>query len=361
MTSSDKNPAARRATIADVAAHAKVSTATVSRALSGTYPVASETRRRVDDAVAALGYVVNAQARALAGARTRSVGIIINEIVDPFYAYIARGVEEEASSTGRLCLVCCTHGDPAQELAFIDMLHERRADAVILVGGSIGDKRHSGEIVRRGKALRDSGSMLIHCGRATPGEEIAAVEYDNEGGALAATDHLVTNGHRRILFLGGPSKLSTVKARLEGHRRGLSARGVDFDPDLVRPGALGQRFGYQGLKKALASGLRFSAIFAANDNTAIGAYHALEEARLRVPEDMSIVGYDDLPSASLLRPALTTVNIPLEEMGRRAVRLAVSRGDEYADGYPASNGDVRLGTHLVVRASVAARRNRPKA
>ena len=349
----------RRATIADVAALANVSSATVSRALSGNYPVADATRARIDAAVSELGYVANAQARALAGIPTRTVGIIIQEIVDSFYAFVARGVEQEAAASGRLCLVCCTHGDPRQELAFLDLLAEQRADAVILVGGSISDKRHAGEVIARGKSLRDTGSLLIHCGRATPSEDIAAVEYDNGGGAFAATDHLLTNGHRRILYLGGPKRFSTSVDRLEGYRRALASRGVEVDPDLIQLGALGQRFGYERLKSVLAEGrVDFTAIFAANDNTAVGAYQALDEAGLRIPDDVSIVGYDDIPVAALLRPALTTVNIPLEEMGRRAVRLAVAHGNEYADAYAVSSHNVRLGTHLVLRDSVGPARRK---
>ena len=345
----------RRATLADVAALAKVSSATVSRALSGNYPVAEATRARIDAAVAELGYVVNAQARALAGQPTRTVGIVINEIVDHFYAFVARGVEQEAAASGRLCLVCCTHGDPRQELAFLDLLAEQRADAVILVGGTIAEKRHAAEIMARGKSLHDTGSLLIHCGRATPSDDIAAVEYDNTGGAFAATDHLLTNGHERILYLGGPPKLSTSLDRLAGYRKALAGRGVEADPALIQLGAFGQRFGYERLKAILAEGTpSFTAVFAANDNTAVGAYQALLEAGLRIPEDVSVVGYDDIPAATLLRPALTTVNIPLEEMGRRAVRLAVSHGNEYGDAYAATSRNVRLGTHLVLRDSVAA-------
>ncbi|GLZ81696.1 LacI family transcriptional regulator [Actinorhabdospora filicis] len=344
----------RRATIADVAARANVSSATVSRALAGNYPVAKDTRERIEAAVSALGYVVNAQARALAGQATRTVGIIIQEIVDPFYAFVARGVEQEAAVTGRLCLVCCTHGDPRQELAFIDLLHEQRADAVILVGGAISDKRHAGEIMARGASLRQHGGLLIHCGRATPSADIAAVEYDNEGGAFAATDHLITNGHTRILYLGGPRRMSTSADRLAGYKRALSSRNLPFDPDLVRLGAFGQPFGHTGMLEALDAGLDFTAVFAANDSTAIGAYAALSSRGLRVPEDISMVGYDDIPAARLLKPELTTVHVPLEEMGRQAVRLAAA----HADGY--GGGDIRLGTHLVLRDSVSAPRRKKR-
>lgn len=344
----------RRATVTDVARLAGVSTATVSRVLNRNYPVATATRERVEEAMRELGYVVNAHARALAGVSGRTVGIIVNELIDPFYAYIARGVEREASLGGRLCLVCCTQGDPKRELAFIELMHERRADAVVVVGGSVADRAHTAELGRRARDLEAGGSKLVLCGRPSLGEEAcgAAVEYDNEGGAFAITDHLLTQGHERILYLGGPPALSTTRDRLAGHRRALELRGVARDPGLEQLGSFSRSFGRGRMAELLREGPDFTAVFAANDNVAAGAAQALEEAGVRVPQDMSLAGYDDIPVAQELRPRLTTVHIPLEEMGRQAVRLAVPGGDEDEWREP-STGTVRLGTHLVVRDSVA--------
>jgi LacI family transcriptional regulator len=345
----------RRATVVDVARHAGVSTATVSRVLNRNYPVAAATRERVESAVRELGYVVNAHARALAGASNRTVGIIVSELVDPFYAYIARGVEREAGAGGRLCLVCCHQGDPQRELAFIELMHERRADAVVLVGGSVDDRAYKGELARRAHQLDADGSKLVLCGRPSLGEGVptVGVEYDNEGGAFALTDHLIAQGHERILCLGGPPGLSTARDRLAGHRRALELRGIPRDPALEQPGPFSRTFGYRRMAEVLREGLRFTAVFAANDIVAAGAAQALEEAGVRVPQDMSLVGYDDIPVAQELRPRLTTVRIPLEEMGRQAVRTALSGGDEDDWRAPAT-GTLRVGTQLVVRESVAA-------
>ncbi|MEV0096754.1 LacI family DNA-binding transcriptional regulator [Streptomyces sp. NPDC050738] len=344
----------RRATVTDVARLAEVSTATVSRVLNRNYPVATATRERVEEAMRELGYVVNAHARALAGVSGRTVGIIVNEVIDPFYAYIARGVEREAALGNRLCLVCCTQGDPQRELAFIELMHERRADAVIVVGGSVADRTYTAELARRARELEAGGSKLVLCGRPPLGEESlsASVEYDNEGGAFALTDHLLTQGHERILFLGGPPGLSTTRDRLAGHRRALELRGIAHDPALEQLGTFSRAFGWRRMTELLKDGPEFTAVFAANDIVAAGASQALEEAGLRVPQDMSLVGYDDIPVAQELRPRLTTVHIPLEEMGRQAVRLAVSGGDD-DDWREQSTGAVRLGTHIVVRDSVA--------
>lgn len=345
----------RRATINDVAERAGVSSATVSRVLNDNYPVARATKDRVERAIAELGYVVNAHARALAGTSNRTVGIIVHDVVDPFFSLIARGVESEASESGRLCMVSSTRGDPARELALVDLLHEQRADAVILVGGAHSDRAYAKELARRAEALDAGGARLVLCGRPSVGRDVptVSVEYDNEGGAFAITDHLLTQGHERILYLGGPPNLSTTRDRIAGHRRALEMRGVPFAPELVHTGAFSPAFGHHRLSEILRSKLEFSAVFAANDMVAIGAVQAMEEAGIRVPDDISLVGYDDVPTAQPLRPRLTTVHVPLEELGRQSVRLATpAEGDGWR---PAGEGTVRLGTHIVVRDSVRAR------
>ncbi|MFE9312130.1 LacI family DNA-binding transcriptional regulator [Streptomyces sp. NPDC006706] len=350
----------RRATVVDVAKRAGVSTATVSRVMNRNYPVSAATRERVEAAMRELGYVVNAHARALAGASGRTVGIIVSELIDPFYAYIARGVEREATDGDRLCLVCCTQGDPKRELAFIELMHERRADAVVLVGGSVEDRAYKAELARRARELDAGGSKLVLCGRPSLGDDVptVGVEYDNEGGAFAITDHLIRQGHERILYLGGPPGLSTARDRLAGHRRALELRGIARDPELEQPGAFSRAFGYRRMAELLCGGTQFTAVFAANDIVAAGAAQALEEAGVRIPQDVSLVGYDDIPVAQELRPRLTTVRIPLEEMGRQAVRVALNGGDE-DDWRAPTTGTLRLGTHIVVRESVAAPMNTP--
>jgi LacI family transcriptional regulator len=336
------------ATMADVAARAGVSSATVSRVINGNYPVSAATRQRVEQAIAELGYVANAHARALAGATNRTVGIIINDLVDPFYAYIARGVEREATRHGRLCMVCCTQGSHEQELALIDLLHEQRADAVILVGGAYEDRSYAAQVARRARALHASGSTLVLCGRPSLGEDVPTriVEYDNEGGAFAITDYLITQGHRRIVFLGGPPNLSTTVARLAGHRRALRFRG------LIHTGQLNRRFGYDRIRALLADKLDFTAVFCANDTVAAGVMQGLELAGVPVPEAISVVGYDDVPIAQELRPQLTTVRIPLEEMGRQAVRIGLDVVEDDAYLSPVQTAAV-VGTNIVVRSSVA--------
>ncbi|BCW11753.1 LacI family transcriptional regulator [Arthrobacter sp. NtRootA4] len=341
------------ATIADVAQAAGVSVATVSRALSGNYPVAKATRERIFRSVTDLGYVANAHARALAGATTRTVGIIINDVADPFFAYIARGVERQASAEGRLCLITATHGDKERELALVDLMREQRTDAVIVVGGASDDPRYRKQMADRARALAAAGSALVLCGRPSlgPGVPTKMVTYDNEGGAFAITDYLISQGHRRILYVGGPRDFSTTASRLAGFYRALDARGIERDPALVHEGAFGRGFGYSRMRELLEQDLGFTAVFGANDLVAAGILEALEERGIRVPEDISVVGYDDVPVASELRPRLTTVRVPLEELGREAVRLALAQSPH--DAGASSDNTLTVGTHIVIRDSVS--------
>ena len=341
-----------KATVNDVARHAGVSVATVSRVLSGNHPVASSTRARVLRSIRELDYVVNAHARALSGSPSKMVAIILNDVSAPFFNNVARGIEQHASLEQRLCLICSTGGDPDRELAVVSMLREQKTDAVFLIGGVRDTPEYRERMARLAGALHESGSRLVLCGRPAPGDDlpVTVVEYDNEGGAFAATSYLLSAGHREILFLGGYEGNTTTEERLAGVRRAMDAHGVAFSPDLVVPGPLVRRFGYETTKRLLAGGPRFTAVFGCDDLVAAGAIAALRESGRDVPGDVSVVGYDDLALAEDLYPALTTVHIPHDELGRTALRLALHRDDVDA---PAQH--VVLGTHVVVRQSVRAR------
>lgn len=352
----------RTSTIGDVARHAKVSTATVSRVLNGNYPVADATRERVLHAVAELHYTTNAHARALASAATRTVGIILNDFVDPFFSHILRGVEQQVSVTGHLAIVGAAHGDGERELTLIDRMREQRADAVIVVGGTVSNEKFRRRLAERAHILTSVGSQLVLCGRPPLGNGAPTknVSYDNEGGAFAITEHLISQGHERILYLGGPADLSTTTDRLAGYRRALQSRGLHADDDLVHVGAFGRRFGYDRTRELIDSGILRNAesrrseahaptaVFAANDLVAAGALEALTAAGISVPYDVSLVGYDDIPQSFELSPKLTTVHVPLEEMGRESVRIALNEADPF-DRNPGDS--VTLGTHVVTRDS----------
>ncbi|WP_329072248.1 LacI family DNA-binding transcriptional regulator [Streptomyces sp. NBC_01429] len=334
-------------TVRDVAKRAGVSASTVSRVLGGTYPVAAATRTRVLRAMRELDYVVNAHARALGGSTNKSVAFVVDDVTGPFYAHIARGVEEQASAEGRLCMLCTTHGDPQRVLAVVELMREQRADAVIVVGGAWEDKEYQERMTHFAHALDRAGSRLVLVGRPPLGEGVPAtvVEYDNENGAFAMTTHLLSLGHRRIAFVGKVPGLSTSGQRIDGFLRAHETLGFEADPELIVEGEFTRSFGYRAAARLLASGAAFDAVFAATDMVAAGVLQALREGGVRVPEDVSVVGYDDIPVAIDLYPALTTVSIPHEELGRTAVRLALHR-EELPDAQ-----HQMLGTHIVVRGS----------
>ncbi|MFD9324389.1 MULTISPECIES: LacI family DNA-binding transcriptional regulator [unclassified Streptomyces] len=347
----DKNAAASphgdASTVRDVAARAGVSASTVSRVLGGTYPVAKATRARVLKAMRELDYVVNAHARALGGSTNKTVAFVVDDVTGPFYAYIARGVEEQASAESRLCMLCTTHGDPQRVLAVVETMREQRADAVIVVGGAWDDKAYHDRMTHFAHALDRAGSRLVLIGRPPlgPGVPATVVDYDNEGGAFAMTTHLLSSGHRRVAYLGRVPGLSTSSQRISGFTRAHEMLGLELDPKLIVDGIFTRSFGYRGMRELLASGLEFSAVFAGTDMVAAGALQALREAGVRVPDDIALAGYDDIPTAIDVCPTLTTVHVPSEELGRTAVRLALHREE-----FPERQHQV-LGTHVVIRES----------
>ncbi len=347
---------ARAATVRDVAARAGVSTATVSRVLTGNRPVSAEVRRRVRKAIEDLDYVVNEQARSLSVANSRTVAILLADITWPFHNQVARGVEQEAVAEDRMCLVCTTMDDPDREMALIELLRKRNTEAVVLIGGVRDSPEYRTRIGRLAQALDGAGSRLVFCGRPTPDPAlpITVVEYDNEGGAFAAVCHLLSLGHRRIAFLGGPPGYTTTAPRLAGYRRALRDFGVEPDPALVRhcrpDGEPSRQFGYRTVQALVEQGpLPFTALFCYDDLVAAGAMAALREAGVDVPGDISVVGYNDEPTALDVVPGLTTVHVPHLELGRTAMRLALHRDDPMT---MAMRQNTVLGTHLVIRGTV---------
>jgi LacI family transcriptional regulator len=351
---SPAEPPSRATTLRDVAETAGVSVATVSRVLADNYPVATKTRQRVQRAVRELNYVVNTHARALAGVKTETVAFVMNDVRGPSFADAAHGAEQEAARRGRLCLLCLTEGDPERELDFLRLMREQQAAAVIVIGGVRDDESYRSRMTEFAHSLHNAGSRLVLCGRPSLGEGVPAtvVEYDNEGGAYAATTHLLTNGHRRILYLGVQQRQTTAAGRLLGYRRALADFGVGAEPDLMMPADFSRVSGYERVRDRLNRGVDFTAVFAASDMCAAGALAGLNDAGVRVPDDVSLVGYDDIELTQDLRPKLTTVHVPYVELGRTAVRLALDLREGSAT---ASDQHVVFGTHVVVRQSVARR------
>ncbi|WP_329343026.1 LacI family transcriptional regulator [Streptomyces sp. NBC_00663] len=339
-----------RVTIRDVAERAGVSAATVSRVLTGNYPVPHTTRAKVLRAARALDYVANPHARALVGAGRKTVAVVLRQVTSPFYAQVAEGVEAEASANGWLCMVGTTGGDPQRELDFVQLMREEGTRVVILVGGVVEDDDYRERIARYAHALDSAGARLVLCGRPSPDPElpVQVVMFDNEAGAYAITGHLLSAGHRRIVFLGGLPGNTALDARVRGYRAALAEHGLPPEAGHVVDCGLGRAAGRRAMAELLSRRRDFTAVFAGDDMVAAGALRAIAEAGLRVPDDISVVGHDDIPLAEDFHPPLTTVRTPAEELGRASMRLAL-RDPEDTGGAP-----LVLGSHIVVRDSVGA-------
>jgi LacI family transcriptional regulator len=347
-----------RVTIKDVAVHAGVSVASVSRVLSGgNYPVSDAVRSRVMRVVRDLDYVTNAHARSLAGGGTPTVSILINDITGAAFAHVAKGVEGATALRGWLSLVGTTGDDPDRELALVNLMRQQGVAAVLLLGGAYDYDEYQLRMARFARSLDAAGSHLVLVGRPGLRGDVPAttIDYDNESGAYAMACHLLSAGHRRILVLPGPAQLTTAQGRLNGARRAFEAYGAPFDRGLVRHGPYVDEYGYGAVEAALHETPDFTAVLAGTDTVAAGALRALRAAGLRVPDDVSIAGYDDIPLASQLSPRLTTVHVPYEEMGRVALRAVADRrkGAGTATRYTSVDAErLVLGTHVVVRDSV---------
>ncbi|AXG77966.1 LacI family DNA-binding transcriptional regulator [Streptomyces paludis] len=346
-------------TLADVAARARVSPATVSRVLNGNYPVAAATRERVLRAVDELDYVLNGPASSLAAATSDLVGILVNDIADPFFGIMAGAAQTEIGGqegTGRaggekLAVVCNTGGSPERELTYLTLLQRQRAAAVILTGGALEDPAHIAAMTAKLAKLADAGTRVVLCGRPPlQGSDaiVAALAFDNRGGGRRLTDHLLTLGHRRIGYVAGPVERTTTRDRLEGHRAALRDAGLDgASEELTVHGSYSRRSGYEATLELLRRAPDLTAVVAANDTVALGACAAVRDQGLRIPADISVAGFDDLPFSVDATPALTTVRLPLFEAGARAGRLAM--GTES----PPPGGIATIPAELMARASTA--------
>ncbi|MFC8505490.1 LacI family DNA-binding transcriptional regulator [Streptomyces sp. NPDC057411] len=340
-------------TLADVAARARVSPATVSRVLNGNYPVAATTRERVLRAVDELDYVPNGPASSLAAATSDLVGILVNDIADPFFGIMAGAAQHAIGEGGpgrtgggeKLAVVCNTGGSPERELTYLTLLQRQRAAAVILTGGSLEDPEHLAATAAKLARLTDAGTRVVLCGRPpVPGEASAAtLAFDNRAGARRLTEHLLSLGHRRIGYVAGPADRTTTRHRLEGHREALAAAGVPEGPTVH--GRYDRPSGYDATAELLRLDPGLTAVVAANDTVALGVCAALRDRGLSIPDDVSVAGFDDLPFSVDAVPALTTVRLPLYEAGSRAGRLALGT-DQAPPG-----GLALIPAELVVRGS----------
>ncbi len=329
----------RNVTIVDVAQEAEVSYATVSRVINNGAHVRPEKRERVLRAMAKLGFTVNQQARSLRAGRSQVIGLLVHDLGTSYIGEIIRGIEAELSAASYDLMLYTTHRRKTKEATYVSAITRGMADGLLLV------LPRNPEAYLESLRQRHFPYVLIdHQGIDETGPAVGATNWQ---GAYDATQHLLGLGHRRIGFITGQVEMGCARDRLAGYRAALAAAGVPADPALVREGDFFQPHGFAGARALLALPQPPSAIFASNDVSAFGVMEAVRDAGKRLPDDMSIVGFDDIPQAAQVNPTLTTVRQPLEQMGRTAARMLLEIiGDP---DRPAAR--VELPTELIVRAS----------
>lgn len=309
----------------DVAAHARVSVATASRVFAGNPNVTPDSRTRVLAAAEELGYVVNALARAMMGRGPQSIAFVVRAMIGPTFASLAAGVESVAGRNGHMVLMSATEGDLKRERDLIQILRELRVRAVLLVGSTESDASFDERAAGYARDLAQVNASLILCGRPPIAShpELISVDYDQPAGVGAAVDELVRLGHTRIAYIGEGKGMTTAELRLSGYESALRRHNIAPDPLLIRTAANLEADGARAADELLRSGIPVTAIVTMTDNIAIGAYRAARALGLSLPDELSIVGFDDAPVVGDLTPALTTVHPPFFELGVRAAQIAL--------------------------------------
>jgi LacI family transcriptional regulator len=331
--------------LAHVAREAGVSIATASRVLNGSsHPVSDATRERVLEAARRLGYSPSALARALVTRRSRIIGVMVGDIVDPYFAEITRGVEDIAARAGYMTIVCNADRRTEIEIDQLAVLSDYQAEGVIFAGSGYVDDPRGAELAAAVERARERGiSVLALAMRDFPCPRILA---DNRAAAYDITDYVLSLGHRRVAYISGPQGLYASRDRLEGFREAASDSGVDAD--LVYEGDFSYEQGYAGALQMIADAELPEAIIGANDETAIGVLAALRQARIEVPERVSVAGMTDTRLARF--SDMTTVSLPVYQFGAAAARRIV--------GSESSPSETVL-PHRVVPRSTTARRRQP--
>jgi LacI family transcriptional regulator len=328
-----------KVTIIDVAAEANVSYGTVSRVINHDVHVKQETRDRVLQTMVRLGYVANRQARSLAGGRTNSIGVLIPDLGTGYIGEIIRGIDAELGLSDLDLILYTTHRTASKEANYVTNLATGMVDGLILVL-----PRSPADFIG---ILTKQDFPFILIDHQGIGPDCPAVGAANWQGGFTATEYLIKLGHQRIGFITGWMDLGCALDRLDGYRSALRTNHIPDAPELIYEGTFFQPDGFNGASILLDLPNPPTAIFASNDVMAMGVMDAIRHRGLRVPDDVSVVGFDDIPQASLIHPALTTVRQPLEKMGRVATQMLL----ELLNKSQKKIGRIELPTELIIRDS----------
>jgi LacI family transcriptional regulator len=305
------------ATIRDIAKAANVSTNTVSRALNGKSDIKKETRERILAVARELDYVPNMLARSLLHRRSGTIGVVVTDNSNPFYARLLRGIEDCTTSKGYNIILCNSDENVEREAAALRTLKEKRVDGILITPASTGNDLSA--------TLTRSGVPFVLLNRTTEDAGVDYVKTDNIHGARLAMERLLSLGRRKLCYLGGPTRISSAVERLQGCRDAIRDAGLVPETLIVVETNLRMEDGYAAMRGLLAHGATPDGLFAFSDIIAVGAMKAIREAGLSVPKDIAVVGYDDIEIASFLEVGLTTVHQERYELGWKAAEILIQR------------------------------------
>jgi len=326
--------------IKDIAKEAGVSHSTVSRALANSPLVKEETKRHIRQIAERRGYSPHALARSLVTRRTQTVGIVVTTIADPFVSEIVRGIEETGQTRQYSIILCESNAEPERELAAVRALREKRVDGIVVTASRVGDLYMP--------RLEDFGVPIVLVNNQQTGKYVYSIGTDDQRGGEIATEHLLSLGHERIAYIASPNNVRSSQARMDGYARALGAHGIALDSSLIISGDGRPAAGMRAAAALVALARRPTALFCYNDMTAIGALRAIKDAGLRIPHDISVVGYDDIPIVEYLEPPLTTIVQRKYDMGCMAMEMLLNLlvGSQVVR-------DISIEPTLVVRGSTA--------
>ncbi|MBY5758738.1 LacI family transcriptional regulator [Rhizobium leguminosarum] len=304
-------------TMLDVAATAGVSVATVSAFVNGTVPVSTELRGRIEQAIRSIGYKRNAIARSLKIGTTKTIGLVIADITNPFFTDVTSVIQDVLHRSGYAVMLCCTDEDPAVQDEQISLLLDRMVDGLIIAPA--GDD-HALE-----RMLSGADIPIVLIDRICGGINADAVVLDNQRAVQDAINYLISLGHRRIGYISGSLDTSTGIGRLAGYKAALESAGIPISDDLIRFGNFRERDAYNAAIQLLVQSDRPSALFSANNLMVIGVMKAIRDTGLRCPDDISVSSFDDFPWADVFQPNLTTIAQPVQTIGEQAARLILGR------------------------------------
>ncbi len=329
----------KRVTIADVAAHAGVSHMTVSRVINGANAVSEGTRQRVQAAIDDLGYRPSGIARSLATQRTRTLGVVVPDVSNPFFSDIVLGVEHVAYAANYNVFLCNTEEDPERELSVLHSLEEKQVEGLILCSSRLDDKDLD-------LALRNHPATVL-INRRLPQPDVSAVLVDYELGARLLVEHIVQAGRRNLAFLAGPSASQSRVWRESGYSKALAAADLPPRPARVRSCAPSVAGGQEAARALLSEYPEIDALLCYNDLVAVGALQAAAALGRRLPDDVAVTGFDDIALAALVTPPLTTCRVPRYELGVQAMKLLW----QHINGDSSSPALITIPPELVIRAS----------